>query len=173
MVTTNDTDLAAKLQMLRDGGQASKYHHELYGFNSRLDELQARMLAVRLGHLDELNARRAELAAQYSEGLAPFGFLKLPTVVAGRSHVWHLYVVRTEYRNALAEHLKARGVGAGVHYSLSVAKQRFIVDRYGEQSAFPVTEALTGQLLSLPMYPELTDDQVSQVIDAVRTFATV
>lgn len=173
MITTNDTDLAAKLQMLRDGGQASKYHHELYGFNSRLDELQARLLAVRLRYLDALNARRAEIAARYTEGLKPFGFLGLPQVADGRSHVWHLYVIKTEYRNALAEHLKAHGVGTGVHYPLPVSKQRFIVDQYGEQPSFPVTEALTGQILSLPMYPELTDDQVTQVIDAVRTFATV
>ncbi len=172
MVTTNDKDLADKLRVLRDGGQTSKYHHDVYGFNSRLDELQSALLSVRLAALDTDNARRAVIAAHYEAGLDGCDLLTLPDVAAGRTPVWHQFVIRTQQRDALNAHLAEQGVGTGIHYPLAVTQQPFIQTAYPQLPHFPVTEVVAGEILSLPMYPELTDEQVEHVIGAVRSFAT-
>ncbi|HUA52354.1 MAG TPA: DegT/DnrJ/EryC1/StrS family aminotransferase [Candidatus Sulfotelmatobacter sp.] len=168
IVTTNDAGLAQRLRMLRQYGWRDRQLSELPGFNSRLDELQAAILNVKLAHLDAGNARRRAIAARYLEA---FGNLPmaLPHVQPGCEAVYHLFVVRTPQRDALKTHLQARGVIAGIHYPVPCHRHPAYRDRFGDVR-LPVTEQVVGEILSLPMYPELTDDQVGRVIDAVRSF---
>lgn len=173
MVTTSDEQLATTLRILRDGGQTSKYHHDRYGFNSRLDELQSGLLSVRLASLDAENARRGVIAAHYEAGLDRCDFLQLPDVAEGLTPVWHQFVIRSKQRDALKQYLADHGVGTSIHYPLAVHRQPFITEAYPEQPSLPVAEAATREVLSLPMYPELTDEQVEHVITAVRSFTTV
>jgi len=168
IVTTNDAGLAQRLKMLRQYGWRDRQLSELPGFNSRLDELQAAILNVKLAHLDAGNARRRAIAARYLEA---FGNLPmaLPHVQPECEAVYHLFVVRTPQRDALKAHLQARGVIAGIHYPVPCHRHPAYRDRFGDVR-LPVTEQVVGEILSLPMYPELTDDQVGRVIDAVRSF---
>jgi len=167
MITTNDDELAKKIRVLRDGGQTSKYHHEISGYNSRLDELQAAFLSARLQHLDADNARRADVAARYTEAFKDLAFIETPEISQGNTSVWHLYVIKSAQRDALQAHLKAQGIMAAVHYPLGVHQQPFMHDK---QLAFPVTETAVREILSLPMYPELTDIEVDRVIAAIASF---
>ena len=168
IVTTSDADLAQRLKMLRQYGWRDRQLSELAGFNSRLDELQAAILNVKLAHLDASNARRRAIAARYLEA---FGNLPmaLPHVQPECEAVYHLFVVRTPKRDALKTHLQAHGVIAGIHYPVPCHRHPAYRDRYGDVH-LPVTEQIIGEILSLPLYPELTDDQVGRVIDAVRSF---
>lgn len=171
LITTSDEALATQLRTLRDGGQTTKYRHDILGFNSRLDELQAGFLTVRLAHLTADNARRSLIAARYHQAFGELDWLTLPTVAPGRTSVWHLYVIRTKQRDALKEHLATCGIGSAIHYPTPVHTQPFITKTYPEQPVLPIVTQVTGEILSLPMYPELTDQQVAQVIAAVRSFA--
>jgi dTDP-4-amino-4,6-dideoxygalactose transaminase len=169
-ITTNDDELAHRLRMLRDHGRTTKYEHEIVGHAHRLDTLQAAVLAVKLTTLDEDNRRRRERAAAYSRALAGVGDLVTPAETPDRVGVFHLYVLRTAHRDALLDHLRAAGVGAGVHYPVPVHRQPAYADLgYGEGS-LPVTEAWARECLSLPLYPELTDEQQEHVVAAVRSF---
>ena len=168
IVTTSDPALAQRLKMLRQYGWRDRQLSELAGFNSRLDELQAAILNVKLGHLDAGNARRGAIAERY---LDAFGNLPmaLPHAQPECETVYHLFVVRTPRRDALKTHLQALGVIAGIHYPVPCHLHPAYRDRFGGVR-LPVTEQVVGEILSLPMYPELTDDQVGRVIDAVRGF---
>ena len=168
IVTTNDAGLAQRLRMLRQYGWRDRQLSELPGFNSRLDELQAAILNVKLAHLDAGNARRRAIAARYLEAFGNLS-MALPHVQPGCEAVYHLFVVRTPQRDALKTHLQARGVIAGIHYPVPCHRHPAYRDRFGDVR-LPVTEQVVGEILSLPMYPELTDDQVGRVIDAVRSF---
>jgi len=169
MVTTNDDELAASVQMLRNYGQPKKYHHDLLGYNSRLDTLQAAILRVKLRRLDEWNDRRRSIADLYREVLADVP-VQLPVEPAGRHHVYHLFVIRTERRDELLAHLNALGIGAGIHYPVPVHLHAAYRDLGYGPGDFPVSERLCGEILSLPIYPEMTDDQVVRVTDAVKAF---
>ena len=168
IVTTNDAALAQRLRQLRQYGWRTGQLSEIAGFNSRLDELQAAILNVKLGHLDAGNARRRAIAERYLEA---FGNLPmaLPHVEPDCEAVYHLFVVRTPQRDALKAHLQARGVVAGIHYPVPCHHHPVYRGRFGDVR-LPVTEHVVGEILSLPMYPELTDAQVARVIDAVRSF---
>lgn len=170
MVTTNNDEVANKLRELRDGGQTSKYYHALYGFNSRLDEMQSGFLSVRLAALDADNERRGVIAAHYEAGLDKCEFLTLPDVAAGRTPVWHLFVIRTKHRGALKQHLADHGVGSGIHYPMAVHQQPFMLEAYPNQPKLPVAEAAVGEILSLPMYPELSDEQAQYVVETIHSF---
>jgi dTDP-4-amino-4,6-dideoxygalactose transaminase len=168
-VMTNDDSLAEKVRMLRNYGSASKYYNESKGVNSRLDEIHAALLRVRLKYLDAWNARRSRIAAMYREGLRD-SKLVLPFVPDGMEPIWHLYVVRSKQRDVLQAHLKAVGITTLVHYPVPPHLQEAYRDLGLGVGSFPITEAIHCEALSLPMDPHLTDSEIERVIEAVRAF---
>ena len=164
-VVTNDDELAKKMRLLREYGWAQRYVSSTDGWNTRLDELQAAILRVKLRHLDDDNARRRALAKRYDDALAGSS-VKTPIVRENVEHVYHLYVVTTDRRDALQEHLRERGIGALIHYPVPVHHQ----PAYGTYDSLRNTDEAAGTVLSLPMYPELTDEEQEKVIDAVLEF---
>jgi len=168
-VTTNDDALAERLRQIRNGGQADRYQHVVLGVNSRLDELQAAILRAQLPHLDAMNARRREIAARYDRGLAGISGLTLPlTAPADLSFVYHLYVLRSPARDRLRQLLAERGVAAQVHYPIPSHQQPAFAKARVPTSGLPVTNRVCNEVLSLPMYPELSDAEVDEVIAAVH-----
>jgi len=166
-VTTNDDALAERLRQIRNGGQADRYQHVVLGVNSRLDEMQAAILRAQLPQLDAMNARRRQIAERYSRGLAELTGLTLPRAEpADMSFVYHLYVVRSAQRDALREHLAKQGIAAQVHYPIPAHRQPAFAQP--GQAALPLTDRAAAQVLSLPMYPSLSDAEVDEVIEAVR-----
>ena len=167
-ITTNDAALAERLHQLRNYGARRKYQHELAGFNSRLDELQAAVLAAKLPHLDAENAARAACAARYLQALQglPLG---LPHVLPGAEPVWHLFVLRSPDRDALQAALREQGIGTLVHYPLACHRQA----AYANQAwpPLPLAERLQDEVLSLPIAPYLGSGEIQAVADAVRRFA--
>lgn len=166
-VTTSDDRLAERIRTLRNYGSSTKYVHEMQGFNSRLDELQAALLRVKLRHLDAWNARRARVAAAYLEGLAGSGVV-LPHVPEWCTPSWHLFVVRSEDRDGLQRRLAARGIDTLVHYPIPSHLQAAYADLGHGEGAFPLSERLAREVLSLPMGPHLGGEEVERVIEAVR-----
>jgi len=168
MVITNDGDVARRLRMLRNYGEEAKYQNRVEGFNSRLDEIHAAMLRVKLAHLDEWITRRRQLAALYDELLADAP-VDRPTERVPARHSYHLYVIRTARRDAMLRHLTNEQVGASVHYPLPVHLQpayRRLGYRAGD---FPEAERACREVLSLPLYPELTELEVRRVASAIRS----
>ena len=166
MVVTGDRAVAERLRGLRDYGQRRKYHHAFVGFNRRLDELQAAVLRVKLPHLDAWNAARVRAADAYDAGLSRLP-LECPARAADATHVFHLYVVRLRDRDAVRAHLDARGIRTGIHYPVPIHLQEACADLGYHRGDFPVTEAAADEMLSLPMYPELTDALVREVVGAL------
>jgi len=169
MVVTNDEALAKKLRMLRVHGIERRYHHDLHGYNSRLDELQAAIVRVKLPHLRSWNARRVEIARRYSEAFKDLP-LEVPLVAEGNAHVFHVYAVLTNRRDALQQHLTDHGVPTIIYYPLPLHLQPVYAQMGWKAGDFPVAEALAHRILPLPMYPELTDEQVGHVIQTVKGF---
>jgi dTDP-4-amino-4,6-dideoxygalactose transaminase len=167
-ITTDDDDLALRLRTLRNYGSQKKYHNEIIGFNSRLDELQAAILSVKLPALDGQNEQRAQLAAVYDEHLAGIPGLVLPVVPAWTRPAWHLYVVRHARRDALARALADMGIGTLVHYPIAPHLQQAYAELGYKEGDFPIAEAIHREVLSLPMGPHLTATQVEHVAAAVR-----
>jgi len=167
-ITTDDDALAQTLRTLRNYGSQKKYHNELAGFNSRLDELQAAVLSVKLPALDRHNAARAAIAAVYSEGLAGVAGLRLPEVAPWAAPAWHVYVVRHACRDALAALLAEAGVGTLVHYPVPPHMQPAYAGLGLDADAFPIAAAMHAEVLSLPMGPTMTLEQAHQVVAAVR-----
>ncbi len=170
MVVTDRSDLAARLRLLRDYGQEKKYHHVVKGFNSRLDGLQAAILRTKLPHLTRWNGQRAAHAVAYAAALSRSGTVRLPTTIAAPGHVYHLYVLRVPNRDALVRHLAARGVQTGIHYPIPIHLQPAYSDLGYGRGSFPVTERLADEILSLPMYPELSSEQLQEVTTSVAEF---
>jgi dTDP-3-amino-3,4,6-trideoxy-alpha-D-glucose transaminase len=168
-VTTSDPAVDRRLRSLRNYGSTEKYVHDEVGWNSRLDELQAALLSVKLPHLDEHNSRRARVARRYTDELADTG-LVLPATAAWADPVWHLYVVRTPHRDALRDHLHARGVETGIHYPVPCHRQPAFAGSSLEALALPGAETLAREVLSLPMGPHLSDEDQDLVISAVKEF---
>jgi dTDP-4-amino-4,6-dideoxygalactose transaminase len=167
---TDDRELAERLRALREHGQRRKYVHDLEGFTSRLDTLQALVLLRKLPLLDVWNDMRRTAAAQYSQALDGVGDLVVPQVPAGSDPVWHVYVVRTANPESLAEFLRVRGIGTGRHYPQPVhlaPAYAWLGHRRGE---FPVAETLSEGAISVPMYPGITEEQVTAVVDAMRSY---
>ncbi len=168
-ITTDSDELAKLLRALRNYGSEKKYFNNQTGLNSRLDEMQAALLSVKLPHLDEQNARRREIARRYRREIVNPVIL-LPEVLAEEeSHVWHLFVVRTTDRDALALHLKTNGIGSAIHYPVAPHRQVCYRETLGRLS-LPLTEAIHEEVLSLPMSPVLNDGDVIRVIDAVNSY---
>lgn len=168
MVTTRSDELAAKARLLREYGWQERYISLVSGWNTRLDELQAAILRVKLEHLNGDNEKRRAIAKAYAEGLGDLG-LTLPCEMENNKHVFHLYVIRTAQRDGLLAHLKKQEIQAAVHYPLPIHKQPAYKDSYASIS-LPITELVAQDVLSLPMYPELEDKEVLQVIQGVRSF---
>jgi dTDP-4-amino-4,6-dideoxygalactose transaminase len=169
-VTTNDEELARKVQTLRNYGSQQKYYNETIGYNSRLDELQAAVLRIKLHELPQWTKQRQEVATLYNQHLANIGDLVLPTTAVGATHVYHLYVVRTARREALQQHLTQTGIGTLIHYPIPPHRQHAYAHMNLPEGAFPIAEELAATCLSLPMWPGMTDVHVQEVVDAVKAF---
>ena len=163
-VITNNPELARKLRQLREYGWQEKFVSEIHGMNSRLDEIQAAILRVKLRHLDEFNRKRKAIAASYSDALSDFNVV-LPSIRENCSHVFHLYVIRTRAREQLLQHLAEHDIYAGVHYPVPVHQQ----PAYADAKYLPVTESIVKEIVSLPIYPELGEKSL-QVIDCLKQY---
>jgi dTDP-4-amino-4,6-dideoxygalactose transaminase len=171
-VLTNDHDLAKRIRQIRNYGQTSRYINEYKGFNSRLDEIQAAILRVKLKYLDTWIDSRRTKAAKYLEYLSGVRGLILPQNLSGTQPVYHLFVIRHHQRDALQAHLEKKGVGTLVHYPVPLYLQEAYADLNIRRGTYPVTERLAAEMLSLPLYPEMSDDMLRQVASCVREFTS-
>ncbi len=169
-VVTADPELADRVRHLRNYGSKIRYHHEMIGLNSRLSELQAAFLRVKLAKLEAWNQRRRELAARYLAQLSGVGDLRLPHVPAWAEPVWHLFVIRTGHRDALQTHLAAAGIGTQVHYPVPPHLTPAYQGQGWSRGQFPLAEQLAREVLSLPIGPHHTAEQIDTVCAAVRGF---
>jgi len=168
-ISTNNAELAAKMRKVRDHGSGVRYHHDLIGLNGRLDEIQAVVLRAKLPHLAAWNEKRRANARLYSELLKTVP-VTLPIERAGSTPVYHLYVIRAQKRDDLQTFLKEKGVFTGIHYPIPVHLQKSMEFLGYKQGDFPVTERVVTEILSLPMFAELNDDEIKYVADSVREF---
>lgn len=169
-VTTNSLTLAQKIRTLRNYGSQQKYYNEVIGYNSRLDELQAAILLVKLRHLSEWNQQRQQIASWYNEQLAGIGDLQLPVIAPGCTHVYHLYVIRTAQRDELQKFLAELGIGTLIHYPVPPHLQQAYVKKGCKSGDFPITEKFANTCLSLPIWPGLEENQVQQIVKAIDGF---
>jgi len=167
-VTTNDPALAAKIRMIRDHGQSKKYHHAIEGYNGRLDTLQAGMLKVKLAHLSQWNAQRRANAARYDALLSDMSEVGLPQQADWAKSVYHLYVVRVDNREDVMAYLNGQKIGTGIHYPIPLHLQDAYRHLNYQEGDFPVSEKLAPQILSLPMYPQLTAEQQQIVVRGLQ-----
>jgi dTDP-4-amino-4,6-dideoxygalactose transaminase len=170
-VTTDDAELAERLRVLRHHGHVSKADHAIAGFNLRMDELQAAVLRIKLRRLDAGNARRREIAARYDDRFAGCPGIRTLLVRPHCEAVHHLYAIRSAQRDRLREHLAHAGVATGIHYPIPAHRQPALAHHRHRCGELGVTEQVCAELLSLPIYPELRDEQVETVARAVREFA--
>jgi len=169
MIVTKDESLARKLKMLRVHGIEQRYFHDLHGYNSRLDEIQAAILRAKLRHLPEWNARRVKIAQRYSAGLAGLP-VTVPVTSDDSTHVFHVYGVLTDQRDGLQQHLAQCGVPTIIYYPRPLHLQRVYEPLGYKAGDFPVAEDVSRRVLPLPIYPELTDAQVDYVVETIRRF---
>ena len=170
MVTTNDPELAARMRRLRNYGQEAKYHHTEKGLNARLDTLQAAVLAIKLRYLPRWNEARTAHAEAYRDVLEGVGDLALQGRAPYSTHVYHLFIVETQQRDALQERLKAAGIQTGIHYPIPIHLQQAYTDLGYRKGDFPQAERLADRMLSLPMFPELSSQQIGRVRDEIEGF---
>lgn len=173
IAVTDDDGHARTLRMLRDWGQEARYHHVLKGFNYRMDGIQGAVLRVKLRHLEDWTEARRSVAAQYDRILRGVPGIGLPVEAAGRRHVYHVYAIRSRERDALQRRLLAEGIQTGLHYPIPVHLQPAHADLGYGPGDFPVAEAAAREVLSLPIYPEMTAHQVAEVAAALRQDAYV
>jgi dTDP-4-amino-4,6-dideoxygalactose transaminase len=172
--TTNDAAIAKTMKMLRDHGQATKYYHDMEGYNGRLDSIQAGLLHVKLNHLAKWNAQRRERAAEYNRLLkSADGAVVCPYEGLRSRAIYHLYVVRTADREGLMEHLKTAGIGSGIHYPIPLHLQKAYAAMNYRKGDFPVTEKTAAEIVSLPMFPQLTAAQQGRVVEEILNFTSM
>jgi dTDP-4-amino-4,6-dideoxygalactose transaminase len=172
-VTTNDKGISDKVKMLRDHGQAKKYYHDIEGYNGRLDSLQAGLLHVKLRHLADWNSKRRERATEYRRLFEEAGnAITAPYEPSWSKAVYHLYVIRTDDREGLMDHLKQKGIGSGIHYPIPLHLQKAYSSLGYGIGDFPVTEKAAAEIVSLPMFPQLTKEQQERIADEVVNFTT-
>jgi len=169
-MTTDDAEIDGRFRQLRNYGSSVKYYNEVLGSNSRLDEIQAAVLRVKLTRLDEWNQRRQTIAASYLEALSDVEYVTLPFVPAWASPVWHLFVTTSPYRDQLATHLKSVGVDSMMHYPVPPHLQKAYRHLGIDAGAYPISERLHSEVLSLPIGPHLCDADWHRVVEAVRGF---
>jgi dTDP-4-amino-4,6-dideoxygalactose transaminase len=170
MVTTGDAAVTERIRRVRNYGERRKYDHVVRGVSSRLDGLQAAFLTVKLRHLPQWNAAREEHAAEYRSLLEGVGDIAFQQVSPASTHVYHLFIVETERRDELREHLAEQGIQTGIHYPTPIHLQEAYKELGLREGAFPETERLARRMLSLPMYPELSSQQIGAVCDAISQF---
>jgi dTDP-4-amino-4,6-dideoxygalactose transaminase len=167
-VLTNSAQVAAHMRMIRDHGSPRKYEHEILGFNSRMDALQAVVLSAKLRCLDKWNAERRTAAARYDEMLAEIPGVTLPLTLKGNEHVWHLYVIRVPDRDRVLKELQAAGAGAGIHYPTPVHMTGAYAGLGYAEGDFPVAECVAREILSLPLFAEITLEQQERVVSVLQ-----
>lgn len=169
-VTTNDRSLAKKIRLLHEYGLTKKYHHESIGTNSRLDSMQAAILTVKLKYLDRWNKMRQKRAALYTKLLKNLKHIEAPHLFPGRPSIFHIYPIQTARRNALQSFLSMHGITTQIHYPIPLHLQKAFKYLGYKQGDFPGAERAAARMLSLPMYAELTDDQIYYVCDTIRRY---
>lgn len=169
-VTANDSELAHQIRMLRNYGSEVKYHNEVIGYNKRLDEMQAAFLSVKLKYLETWTAARQTIAAQYLSALQGVGDLILPKTQPNATHVYHLFVVRTNHRDELAAYLEDNGIGTLIHYPIPPHLQRCYADLGHSRGDFPIAEELANTVLSLPIWPGMCSAQINFVVSVIKGF---
>ncbi len=167
-VVMNRPDWRERVAMFREHGQKKKYYHDVVGWNCRMDGIQAAVLKVKLKYLEKANAGRRRAADQYRSLLADVPGVVLPQEMPYAHHIWHIYAIRVPQRDALMQRLAARGIATGIHYPIAVHLQKAYADLQYQRGDFPVAEACGDEFLSLPMFPELTEEQVTTVATALR-----
>jgi len=169
-VTTNDNEFAAKASMLRNYGSVEKYHHEVIGYNQRLDELQAAFLSVKLKYIEDWTKQRQAIASQYYELLQGVGDLILPFVASEATHVYHLFVIRTSKRDTLQTYLQQNGISTLIHYPIPVHLQEAYQSLGHKNGSFPLAEMIASTCLSLPIWPGMSEIEVEMVAKKIRSF---
>lgn len=169
-ITTNDSLLDKKARALRNYGSEVKYHHDVIGFNMRLDECQAAVLSVKLKHLKEWNVQRQQIANWYLDSLASVQKVILPFTNSLATHVFHLFVIRTTKRDALQAHLTNDGIGTLIHYPIPPHLQKAYIELGYHRGDFPIAEELANTSLSLPLWPGMSQQQVKEVSDSIKKF---
>jgi dTDP-4-amino-4,6-dideoxygalactose transaminase len=169
MIVTNDPELGDRVRLLREYGWRQRYISEIPGLNSRLDELQAAILRVKLKHLDQWNEERRKKARIYTERLAPLGIV-CPSEGLGVKHVYHLYVIRTRERDALQVFLKEKGIETIIHYPIPIHLQKAYEDLGYRKGDLPLTEQCSLEILSLPFFPEIRESEMEEVAEGIRSF---
>ena len=171
IITTNNEEIANKIKFLRNHGRTSeKYLHDMEGYSSRLDNLQAAILSVKLKYLDVWNNKRRENVLIYNRLLENLNDILTPYEAEYCSHVYHLYVIQTKYRDDLREYLKSRGVATGIHYPIPLHLQPAYNHLEYKEGDYPVTERVSQEILSLPMYPELDENQIIEIVEKIKHF---
>jgi len=168
-VITNDPEIAARLRTLRDHGQTKKYHHSLVGWNCRMDGIQAAVLRIKLRYLDRANERRRQHAMAYTRAFAGVEGIIPPSEAAYGKHVYHIYAIRVQERDELMRALESQGISCGIHYPVPVHLQPAYQNLGYGSGSFEVSERTSAEFLSLPMFPELTAEQVGYVAHAVKS----
>jgi dTDP-4-amino-4,6-dideoxygalactose transaminase len=168
--TTNDSEIARKIKILRDHGQAQKYYHDVEGYNGRLDAIQAGLLQVKLAHLAKWNAQRRERAEEYNRLLTGNDGIICPYEPSWSRAVYHLYVIRTADRDGMMKHLRAAGIGTGIHYPVPLHMQKAYSRLNYSPEDFPAASRVAAEIVSLPMFPQLTGEQQARVAQEVFAF---
>jgi len=171
-VTTNDAAIVGKIKTLRDHGQTKKYYHDVEGYNGRLDAIQAGLLHVKLAHLAKWNAQRREHAVKYNRLLAGNESVTCPYEPSWSHAVYHLYVIRTGDRNGMIDHLQEVGIGTGIHYPVPLHLQKAYTSLGYASADFPIAVKVASEIVSLPMFPQLTEDQQRRVVEQVADFTS-
>jgi dTDP-4-amino-4,6-dideoxygalactose transaminase len=171
-VTTNDAELAQKIRILRDHGQSQKYYHDLEGYNGRLDAIQAGILRVKLARLTAWNEQRRECARRYNELLSFTEGVVVPVELARNRPVYHLYVIRVKDRVQLQQYLAEDAIGTAIHYPVPLHLQKAYSHLGYKAGDFPVTERCAAEIISLPMFPGLSYEDLKRVVEGVRAFVT-
>ena len=169
-ITTNNEEIAKKIEMLRDHGQTKKHHHEIICINSRLEGIQGAVLGVKLKYLNEWNNKRRKNAKYYNKRLDGLNRIKIPLEREYGKHVYHLYVIQSDKRRALQEFLTSKGIATGLHYPIPIHLQLAYSYLDLKKGAFPVTESYVNRIISLPMFPELEKEEIDFVADSIANF---
>jgi dTDP-4-amino-4,6-dideoxygalactose transaminase len=169
-LTTNDHDLAESVRLLRNYGSKVKYQNDVIGYNNRLDELQASFLSIKLKRLMQWTSQRQEIAGWYDKMLQNVGDISVPFVNIGSTHVYHLYVIKSQQRDGLQEHLKSMGVGTLIHYPIPPHLQKAYAHLGFKKGDFPISENLSETTLSIPMWPGMTQENVLKVCDSIKSY---
>jgi dTDP-4-amino-4,6-dideoxygalactose transaminase len=169
-VVTQDEKMADKMRMIRDHGQQKKYHHEIEGYNGRLDAIQAGVLRIKLKRLKDWNQARREKAAYYSKSLKKISDVQIPFEADFATSVYHLYVILLDDRGGLQQFLAEKDISTGLHYPVPLHLQKAYKHFEYKKGDFPVAEQAAKRLLSLPMFPELTNHQINYVVEYIKEF---